>query len=71
MTIKVVSNDEAEAADYVVCTPLADDPGAFADNLIGACCACGTAVIFRPHAPKRPPRICFDCLAVRLDQGLN
>lgn len=60
--IAVCSDAEAEAAAYVVCTRLADDPGAFTDNHLGTCCACGAVVIFRPYMPKRPPRICMTCL---------
>lgn len=61
--IRVVSEAEAERSDYVVCVRLADDPGAFADNLQGQCCACGAAVIFRPYTPAKPARICVECAA--------
>jgi hypothetical protein len=61
--INVVSDAEAEAADYLLCVRLADDPGLFPDNVLGACCACGLAVVFRPHSPKRPPRLCLQCAA--------
>jgi hypothetical protein len=29
------------------------------------CCACGVPVIFRPYMPKRPPRICLECMLAR------
>jgi hypothetical protein len=60
--IRVVSDAEAERCDYMVCVRLADDPGAFTDNLQGECCACGALVIFRPYAPAMPPRICVECV---------
>jgi hypothetical protein len=59
--IKVVSDAEAEKSDYVVCCKLANDPGCFDDNLVGECAACGAPVIFRPHSPKRPAKICTEC----------
>lgn len=63
----VFSTAEAETADYVICARLADDPGTFTDNHLGTCCACGEVVIFRPSAPKTPPRICITCAAEALN----
>ena len=60
--MKVVSNEEAEEAAYVVCVLKDDDPGYFNDNEEGACCACSRTVVFRPSAPKAPPRICIQCV---------
>lgn len=60
--IRVVSDVEAEKGAYVVCIQAADDPGCFADNLTGICCACGEAVVFRPYMPKQPPKICLQCV---------
>jgi hypothetical protein len=62
--INVVSDEEAEQADFVVCMP-AGAPTPFDDNETGTCCECGIAVIFRPYNPKRPPRICLQC-AIKL-----
>lgn len=59
--IKVVSDDEAEACAYVVCV-LATAQTPFDDNELGTCCKCQRAVQFRPHAPKKPPRICMECI---------
>lgn len=58
--IWVVSNEEAEQADYVVCAP-AEWETPFADNEAGVCGDCGRAIQFRPHVPKRPPKICVQC----------
>lgn len=60
MTIKVVSTDEAEKADYVVCCRLGR-PTIFSDNEYGACSHCGHVIFFRPHVPKQPPKICIEC----------
>lgn len=61
LSITIVSDAEAEAASYVVCLRLGS-PTRFRDNEVGACSHCGTAVIFRPHMPKKPPRICIECV---------
>lgn len=60
MSVKVVSDEEAERADYLVCLR-ADLPTPFDDNETGECCKCGVAVQFRPYSPKAPPRVCFEC----------
>lgn len=59
--LHIVSLEEAEEADYVVCARK-DTPTPFTDNEEGTCCQCGCAVVFRPHAPKTPPRLCFECM---------
>ena len=66
--VKIVSAEEAETADVVVCLRKADDPGYFRDNLTGTCNDCGTEVVFRPTAPKVPIRICVQC-AMERGQG--
>jgi len=60
MPIHVVDDEEAEQADYLVCSR-ADMPTPFSDNLTGFCCKCGTKVIYRWHAPSKPQRLCFEC----------
>jgi len=55
--MRIVTPEEAEQANFVVCIRK-DDPTTFADNLEGTCAWCGAEVIFRPHAPVTPPRIC-------------
>lgn len=64
--IKVVSEEEAEDCDYVVCMP-ADTPSPFTDNLVGHCCECGVKVIYRWHAPRKPKKICLVCMTKRLE----
>lgn len=58
--IKVVSDEEADAADFLVCIP-ADAPSPFADNLKGYCSHCGVQVQYRWHAPRKPKPICVAC----------
>jgi hypothetical protein len=64
--IKVISDHEAEACDFVVCGPWGPSP--FEDNLKGICCKCGITVMYRWHAPRAPKRICLEC-AVKLPTG--
>jgi hypothetical protein len=61
--IQIVSDEEAEQADFVVCMPLGPSP--FADNVTAKCCDCEQAIMHRPHVPKRPPKICITCAADR------
>lgn len=63
--IKIVSAEEAETVDAVVCLRKADDPGYFSDNIISTCNDCGTEVVFRPDAPKTPIKICLKCAMER------
>jgi hypothetical protein len=60
LSVEVVSNEEAEKADYVVCSP--EGPSPFTDNLIGNCCKCGVKVMYRWHAPRTPKKICIFCV---------
>lgn len=58
---EIASETEAETADYTVCVLAADDPGEFADNCTGPCAHCRAPIVWRPHAPKRPPKVCIRC----------
>jgi len=61
LNVKQISDAEAETVDYVVCAP--DGPSPFTDNFKGTCCKCGCAVMYRWHAPRKPPKICLECVA--------
>lgn len=67
-TIPVVTAEEAENADAVVCLRLGT-PTPFTDNETGTCSHCQHAVVFRPHTPKRPPKICLECFRDTLEGG--
>jgi hypothetical protein len=56
-----VSDEEAEACDYLVCMPW-DPESPFKDNFRGICCKCGITVMYRWHAPRKPKRICLECM---------
>ncbi|NIJ07190.1 hypothetical protein FHS31_000786 [Sphingomonas vulcanisoli] len=62
--VAVVSQEECEAAEMVVCVRKgAFSP--FADNVEAPCAWCGETVIFRPYAPIKPPKVCMQCVADR------
>lgn len=58
--VNVVSDEEAENAAFVVCCD-ARFPSPFTDNVAATCALCLKAIIHRPHAPKKPPKLCIDC----------
>jgi hypothetical protein len=64
--VTVVSNDEAETAQLVVCMPKGTS-SPFTDNLEGECSACGCEIIFRPHVPSRPPKVCLGCATAQIE----
>lgn len=59
--VTVASDEECERADYVVCV-IWDGPKYFLDDQKGSCCRCFRTVRFRPCMPKKPPKICVECL---------
>jgi hypothetical protein len=62
--IRIVSQEEAEQASFLVCVPKSRLPEGrpyFEDDVAGHCAHCGTEIVFRPHAPKSPTKICVDC----------
>lgn len=66
--IEIVSQETAEAADYLVCQ-LVGLPTPFTDNETGKCTHCGRDVVFRPTAPTKPKRICVGCWVDAINGG--
>ena len=64
--IPVVSDKEAEEVDYLVCVA-ANKLSPFPDNLTGFCFKCGVKIQFRWHAPRKPRRICIDCMLKQVE----
>ena len=58
--LTVAPDDAAEDADMVVCMP-ANFPSPFHDNVTAPCAQCGEPIIYRPHVPKRPAKVCISC----------
>lgn len=67
MKIPIVSDEEAEQCDYLICAR-AGTPSPFNDNFTGICCRCGHDVIYRWHAPRKPKRICMECMEEQLKE---
>lgn len=68
--VEVLSEEEAESCDLLIC----GETSYFADDEAGECTECGRAIVFRPHAPKRPRKVCLGCalkltLAAREEGG--
>jgi hypothetical protein len=69
LRVKVADEAECEQATFVVCAPDAPELAAsFPDNVHTRCAFCDAAVVHRPYVPKRPPKICIDCL-LKLERG--
>lgn len=67
--VTVVSDEEAEKSDMVVCVLKGQEQERFkADNIYTTCHVCGRDITHRPHAPKTPPKICMDC-AIKMMQA--
>lgn len=58
--VSVVSQDEAENVDVVICMP-DEGPSYFTDDVQANCATCGIPIRHRPHVPKRPPKVCIHC----------
>jgi hypothetical protein len=66
MKILVVSPEEAEKCEYLICVRTTV-PAYFPDDLIGECCSCQQPVRYRPTSPKAPPRICMECALEQME----
>lgn len=58
--VKVVSDAEAEEAEFVICCTTGT-PSLFTDNVETVCAFCGTGIFHRPHVPKKPRKVCIEC----------
>lgn len=67
--MNIVSPEEAEEADFVVCMRVGDgNEGLFPDNVRARCAECGYTIYFRPHNPTKPPKICMQCAIALIDK---
>lgn len=60
--VKIVSQEEAEESDMVVCCTIGMTRY-FTDDIETVCAECGTGIFHRPHAPKKPRKVCINCAA--------
>lgn len=61
-TVEIDEDGNGEHADAVVCMRLTT-PLLMPDNQLDICSKCGEAIQHRPHVPKRPPKVCMECVA--------
>lgn len=57
---RIGTRTDAENSDYLVCGPKSYYP----DDVQGNCSLCHAVVYWRPNAPKRPARVCMQCLLI-------
>lgn len=63
----IVSDEEAEKAEFVVCILAGQEEEIFKkDNISTKCADCGVDIVHRPSAPKTPPKICMECAVLRM-----
>lgn len=63
VTAEIVDEAEAEEAAAVICMRVEDMPNPlFDDDEIGECSLCHEPIRYRPHVPKKPPKICSRCM---------
>lgn len=61
--LEVAKPGDGERCDVLVCRLAPQGaPLLLPDNLVTSCSKCFRMVQFRPHAPKRPRRICDECI---------
>ena len=69
LPIKIVEDAEAEASDIVICCYTGQEQEHFkADNIYTTCADCGKDITHRPHAPKKPPKVCMPCAVIRMQK---
>ncbi len=67
--IELVDNAESEKADLVICVQVGEEAEHFkVDNIYTNCVDCGCAITHRPHAPKKPDKVCIACAIKRLEK---
>lgn len=60
--------DDTGDADFLVCAQAAD-PSPFTDNVHGVCSQCGVAIMWRPHVPPKPKKICVGCAVAQMSEA--
>lgn len=59
--VNIEDEEACEGADYIVCASTEHYQTPFLDALRGTCVKCAREVIYRPHSPKRPKKLCGEC----------
>jgi hypothetical protein len=67
--LEVAKVGDGEDFDVVVCRLAPHGvPLLFPDNLVEPCSKCFRTVQFRPHAPKKPRRVCDECIRPEIEE---
>ena len=69
--INIISEEEAEEVDCVVCLRISELPDGkpyFTDDIRTNCAGCSAPILHRPHAPKKPPKVCASCALMLFPQ---
>jgi hypothetical protein len=66
MKVKIVSDEEAEESDAVVCALWETCQKHSSDNIKANCADCNCEIGYRPYAPVKPIKICIQCLIKRM-----
>ncbi len=64
----IITDEEAETADAIMVSRRGPSP--WKDNLFGKCAECRAEIMYRPHAPKTPRKICVECAEKAADKVL-
>lgn len=59
--VTVVSAEEAEKCEYVICAP-ADGRPRVPGSITVQCCKCGVSCWLAPSTPVKPAKICYNCM---------
>jgi len=62
-TVEVVSDEECERANYVVCALVRDEPSPVPNSYQTSCCECFRLIWVSPYSPLTPPKVCIECAA--------
>ena len=60
-----VSSEQAEKASCVLCV-CDTAPGGYLDDVHTVCADCRVGIRHRLQAPKRPPKLCWECVQKRM-----
>jgi len=65
--LEIAKPGDGEEFEFVICR-LVTVPLLMPDNLVATCSKCFRLVQFRPHAPKKPRRMCDECARPEIEE---
>ena len=68
LEVEVADDATCESASAVICVKASQEPHEFkSDNVHVPCSMCGVEIVHRPHAPKKPPKMCMECAIMMMN----